>query len=59
MLPPPTRFERRIHMRINLRVFRVYIGTGHHLVLRRQRLERGEEETDCEDEDSSPSESDA
>ena len=29
MIPPPTQFEKFIHMRINFRIFNFYVGTGH------------------------------
>ena len=30
MLPPPTRLEMLIGMRINWKIFSCYVGTGHH-----------------------------
>ena len=36
-MPPPTRLERAIRARIDLRIFKTYVGTGHLVRDRRQR----------------------
>lgn len=49
MPPPPTRLERLIGVRIEMKLWGRWIGTGHVI---RQRRRRGQEDTDVDSSDS-------